>query len=59
MIAMLVDVAGIILLLGGLIFDFIMFLVEMCKKKEVQEEDGKKVEVVVEAGDQKNHGESA
>ena len=52
MIAMLVDVVGIIILLGGLIFDFVVFLVEMCKGKE--KEGGKKIEVV--DVNQKNHG---
>ena len=56
MVALLIDVLGIIILIGGLLFGFIVFLIGKCRGSKEGEEE-KKIETVAVGGvDQKNHG---
>ena len=56
MVALLIDVMGIAVLLGGLIFKFVVFLVGLCKGEgeKGEQKEGKQIEVAVVG--QKNHG---
>ena len=49
MVALLVDVVGIAVLLGGLIFKFVVFLVGLCKGEgeKGEQKEGKQIEVAV------------